>query len=103
MAQRQAAVIEMLFERQPVYTRLTRAAQVGFIDFEDAIERGQVDHELALIRANRAANPGRPAERRDRDRVGRRPAEDRGDLLTAGRPSHEHSGPGLARAPLPAR
>src|SRR5260370_27120581 len=92
MAQRQAAVIEMLFERQPVYTRLTRAAQVGLIDFEDAIERGQVDHELALIRANRAANPGRPAERLDRDRVRRRPADDRGVLRTASGPITEPSG-----------
>src|SRR5229473_6935186 len=98
MAQREAPVVEMLFQRQPVDARLAGAGQVGFIDFEDAIEGAHIDHQLALLWAKRAAHPSGAAERRDRGRVSRGPAEDGRDLLAAGGPSYEHSRRGLARA-----
>src|ERR1700674_1678455 len=97
MPKREAALVEVLFEHEPIDARLARAGEVCLVDLEDAIERGHVEHELARLRRQRPADAGGAAHRRDDHMVRGRPAQDGGDMLAGRRPSDQYTWRRIAR------
>ena len=100
MSERQAALVQALFQDQAVHPGFAPADQVGLVEIEDAVEASHVEHELPRARREGPANARGSAHWGDRHTVGRRPTQDGGHLLAPGRPSDQDLGTLQAKAAI---
>ncbi len=100
MAERQAALVQVLLEHEPVDARLAAAGEIELVHLEDAVEGAHVQDEFPGAGRQRAAHSAAASHRSHRHTAGAGPAQDRGHLLAPRRPSDQHLGWCIARALL---